>query len=327
MVLPLRRLRRPHQRRASSPTTCAVRCRGCPASAGASGPWSSPAAPQGEYESVSTAPRPGDGAGRARSHPGARRASSSTASSSRSKRPARACAASRAASAEPEPGRPLVRPARPDDADEVARLAELMYRSLGLQPRRGGVGDGGARRPCSGGAGAPRPRPHGGRGRGPRRAGPPGGVRGRGDLAAPSRARPATPGWATSSGCRPSPASAAAASAGPCCGPCSGGSSPRASTTSSCTPRPTGERSTGPRGSGRGAPALALRRRPWDPAPAPVSPSVEPGRLFGDAAGPQARGPPRRRRGPGGRPPGLDRARPARGRAGATLAWAREPRW
>ncbi len=27
---------------------------------------------------------------------------------------------------------PLVRPARPDDAGEVARLAELMYRSLGL---------------------------------------------------------------------------------------------------------------------------------------------------------------------------------------------------
>ena len=38
VVLPLRRVRHPRPRRASSPTTCAGRCRVCPASAGASGP-------------------------------------------------------------------------------------------------------------------------------------------------------------------------------------------------------------------------------------------------------------------------------------------------
>ena len=65
--------------------------------------------------------------------------------------------------------------------------------------------------------------------------------------------RTPVPAWATSSGCRPSPASAVGASDGPCCAPCWRGSSPRRWTTWSCTRPPTATCSTAPRASGRGA--------------------------------------------------------------------------
>ena len=75
-----------------------------------------------------------------------------------------------------------------------------------------------------------------------------------------------------------------------------------------------------------GSTGLALRRRPWDPPPATVSPRGGPGRLLGDPARPQARDPPRRRRGAGGRPPGLGPCPTCPRARGCGERWARGPR-
>ena len=239
----------------------------------------------GEYESVPTAPRPGDGGVELAPTPVPARIELETApamgtGASGSKPAPPACAACRAA--EPSSGAAVLL---------LGAGGAVMAPGRTIRPRGGGRGGGGP----AGRAHVPVPRGHPSRRRVGRVA-----HRGRcravrsglGDrLTVVVAEDPAEPGRLLACGAgtiverlpNPSHADAprrlhpvdvhrgrgrgARASVAPCSMPCWRGSKSAASTTWSCTPLPTAPPCTASEGFWEGSTGLAMRRRPWDPAP------------------------------------------------------------